>query len=100
MLGQLHDDRIGDSGDVGADQGGVEHVDRVPDAGDDDLGFIAVVVEGGPDILDDFYDVLGDVVQPPDEGGDVGRTGLGGQERLEWGENKSDIGLDLLAVQG
>ena len=44
VLGQLEHDRIGDGGDVGADQGRVEHVNRVAYAGDDDLAGVAVVV--------------------------------------------------------
>ena len=76
MLGKLHHDAERDGRHIGADKGGVQHMDRVADAGDDDLGIEAVVVENGPDIFDDPHAVLGDVIQAADKRGDVGRSGI------------------------
>ena len=58
VLGQLDHDRIGDGGDVGADQGRVEDMDRIAHAGHDDLGHIAIVVKNGADLFDDPHAVL------------------------------------------
>src|SRR6185369_675972 len=93
---QLNHDRVGDGGDIGADQGRVEYVDRVAYAGHDDLAGVAVVVEDGADLFDDAHAVLGDVVQAADEGGHVGGARFGSQQRLHGSEDQGDIGLDPL----
>ncbi len=65
-------------------------------AGGEDLRLVAVVVVDGADVADDLHALGADVVEPPDERADVGRAGLGREQRLRAGEAKRDVGLDAL----
>src|ERR1039457_6234582 len=99
VLGQLDHDRKGDGGNIGADQGRVEHVDRIAYAGNDDFTGVTVVVEDGADLFDDAHAVLGDIVQSSDKGGDVGGAGFGRQQRLHGGEDQGYVGFDFQGGQ-
>src|SRR6185369_513883 len=100
VFGELNHDRIGDGGDIGADKGRVEDMDRVAHAGHDDLGHVAVVVEDGADLFDDPHAVLRNIVKPADKGRYVRSARLGRQKRLHGGENQGHIGLDPFCGQG
>src|SRR5690606_12043200 len=67
-----------DRGDVRTQQGSFDHVHRVPDRGDQHFRVEVVVVVDLHDLCDQIHAVLADVIEPPDERRDVGRTRLGG----------------------
>src|SRR5215217_6829556 len=69
---ELADDGRGRRHDVGADHRRLEDVDRVADAGDQDLGLEIVIVVDGPDLGDDLHPVEAGVVVATDEGRDEG----------------------------
>ncbi len=101
MMQHLLNDLVGHGGDVGTGQGTVGHVDGVAHAGRDDLGLdVGVVEEHVVDGLDELDAPLGDIVQAPQEGADVGGTGAGGQQRLVGAENQGAVGGDALGGQG
>ena len=101
MMQHLLNDLVGHGGDVGTGQGTVGHVHGVAHAGRDDLGLdVGVVEEHVVDGLDELDAPLGDIVQAPQEGADVGGTGAGGQQRLVGAENQGAVGGDALGGQG
>ena len=98
MMQHLLNDLVGHGGDVGTGQGTVGHVHGVAHAGRDDLGLdVGVVEEHVVDGLNELDAPLGDIVQAPQEGADVGGTGAGGQQRLA---DKALMALRPSAVMG
>ena len=101
VSGCLNSWRMTDGGaviDVRADLRRFQHVDRVADGGDQDLGREVVVVVDQPDVGDQLHAVEADVVVPADEGRDEARAGLGGEQRLVGREAERDV--DHRAVAG
>src|SRR5436190_5491655 len=76
VLGELLDHRQRDGGDVGADHGRFEEVDRIADRGDQDLRLDSVVLINGLDLPNKIHPDLRDVIQAPDEGADESRANL------------------------
>src|SRR4051812_20792350 len=79
VLEELADDRRGGRHDVGADQGGLEDVDRVADGGDQDLGSKVVIVVDLTDLGDDLHAIEAGIVVAADERRNEGGAGLGGE---------------------
>ena len=99
VLQHLHDDLIGHRCDVGTCFGGVGNVLRAADAGGDDLGVNAVEIEDGGDVLHDRDSVVGDVVEPADEGADVGGAGFCREKCLGGAEDQGHVGADAQSGQ-
>ena len=59
--------------------------------GDEHFGRELVVLEDLDDLLDQVHAGGGDVVEPADERADVGRTDLGGEQRLRRREDQRDV---------
>ena len=75
-------------------------MNRVADAGHDNLGGITIVVKNGANFLDDPHTILGNVIQAANKGGNISSTGLGSQQRLHRGEDQGDIGFNAFIGKG
>ena len=64
-----------------------------------DLGVEGVIVEDHPQISDQLHAVNAEIIEPADEGRDIGRAGLGGEQALIGGKAQRHIGLDILGSQ-
>src|SRR3989304_523729 len=73
---------VGHGGDVGAGLGPLHDVQGMAEAGGRHRAGHVVAGEYLHDLPHYRHPLLADVVQPPDEGADVGGAGLGRQERL------------------
>ena len=100
MLEELPQDLLGHGAHVRPHTGGVHHVLGVTDGGDEDLGGEVIVLVDRDDVFDEPHTLGRDVVEPPHEGGDVGRARLRGQERLGRREAQGDVRRDALLVAG
>src|SRR3970040_1126629 len=87
---------VGHGGDVGTGLGRLHDVQGMAEAGGQHLSGQVVAVEYLDDLPHYRHPLLADVVQPPDEGADVGGAGLGRQERLVRLEDKGGVDLDPL----
>ena len=96
MLDQRLEDGEGHRRHVGAELRRLDDMERVADARHQDLGGEGVVRVDRLDVPDEPHAVGADVVEPSDEGRDVGRTRLGRQERLRGGETERHVDADLL----
>src|SRR3972149_8356713 len=76
------EDGVGHGGDVGAGLGGLDYVQRMPEAGGQHLGGHVIAIEYLHDLPPTGHPLVADIVQPPDERADVGGAGLGRQGRL------------------
>ncbi len=82
MLEQALDHGRRHGGDIGADLGRFEDVDRVADRGDEDFGREIVIVVDQANIADQRHSVEAVVVVATDEGRDEARPRLGREQRL------------------
>ena len=94
---QQHAVRYG--GDIGSGQGAFQDVEGRAHRGHDDFSVKAVIFEDGDDLLDDLHAPVVDIVEAADEGADVSRARLGGQQGLEGLENQGDVDLDVFRRQ-
>src|SRR2546425_9904165 len=92
-----HRERHG--GDVGTETGCVDDVQRVADAGRQDLALEFVVVEDRPDVAHDVHPDMADVVETADERAHERRTSLRRQESLRRGEDERGVHPDPLRRQ-
>jgi hypothetical protein len=94
VLEERLDDRRRAGADVRAHPGGFDDVERPAGRGHEDLGRELVVLEDLHDLADEIHARGGDVVQPTHERADVGRSHLGGEQRLGRGEDQRDVDAD------
>src|SRR3970282_333803 len=87
---------VGHGADVGAGPGRLHDVQGMAEAGGQHLRGHVIAGEYLHDLPHYRHPLLADVVQPPDEGADVGGAGLGRQERLVRLEDKGGVDLDPL----
>ena len=55
VFDQLTDDLEGNGSNIRASQCGIDHMDRVADAGDNNFCLVAEIVEDGDDVADQFH---------------------------------------------
>src|SRR5262245_37937508 len=94
MLDQRLEHRERHGGDIRADARRLDHVQRIPNAGRQDLALEVVIVEDGPNLADDLHSDMADIVEASEEGADERRPGLGRQERLRRRENQRRVDPD------
>ncbi len=97
MLYHLHEHAVRHRGDVRPGQGGGGAVQRMADAGGDDLGIqVGIVIQNGQDIIHDLHTVLTYIVQAAHENADVSGPGQRPEQRLVGRKTKGHIYLDVL----
>ena len=96
MFCQLGNDLKRNCGNIRTDKGCIQDVLRTPDACDDDLALVAIIVIDGDDILNQIHARVADIIQAADKGTDVGGSGLRGQKRLRGRKYQGDIGFNAL----
>ena len=89
----------GYGGDVGADECGFQDVERMPNAGDDNLGGELIIGEDGFNIAHDVHANVADIVEATDERAYVGSARFRGEQCLQRIETEGDVRLDALALQ-
>src|SRR2546422_4348315 len=87
-------------GDARPGAGGLDDVQRVSDAPDENLSLHLVVAEDLNEVLDDVHPAMADIIQPPDEGAHVGRAGLRGEKTLVRGEDERHVHRDTEPAHG
>src|SRR5439155_22170148 len=80
--------------------GGLDDVQGVSDAPDEDLGLHLVVAEDLHEVLDDLHPAMAYVVKPPDEGAHVRRTRLLCENTLVSGEDERHVHRDTEPAHG
>src|SRR5690554_6636717 len=96
MLGHLHHDFIRYGGDICTGLGSLDDMERMADAGCDDLCGDVVDGKDLSYIPDQLHAVMADIIQPPQEGAYICSSGPGTHQCLCWGEDQSQVGLDPL----
>src|SRR3546814_20929280 len=93
-------DRGRDVGDFGANLCRLDVMADVAQRGDENIGVeIGIGVVDLDDLVDELQSVGAGVVEPPDEGRDVGGAGLGGENRLRGRAAERDVHLDAVVAQ-
>src|SRR5712692_795135 len=87
-------------GDARPGASGLDDVQRVSDAPDENLGLHLVVAEDLHEVLDDVHPAMADVVQPPDERAHVRSTRLRGKKTLVRGEDERHVHRDTEPADG
>src|SRR5438874_528697 len=99
MVEERVDNRWRTGADVRAHPGGLHDVHRSARAGDENLGLEFVISIDLDDVADQFHAGRRDVVDAADEGADIARADLRGQQRLRGRKAQGDVDLDALARQ-
>ena len=97
MFGHLNDNFIRNGGDISSCQGAVGYMDRVADAGCDDLCVdIFCHVENVCDLTNQVDAVAGNIIDSSEERRNVGCASPGCEKSLVCRENQGHVGLDAL----
>ena len=97
MFGHLNDNFIRNGGDISSCQSAVGHMDRVADAGCDDLCVdIFCHVENVCDLTNQVNAVAGNIINSSEERRNVGCASPSCEKSLICRENQGHVGLDAL----
>src|SRR3989475_11873546 len=94
VLGHLLEHVEWERDDVRAELRGLDHVEGMSDARNQDLTVPVVVPENLGDLSDDLHSLLAHVVEPSDERAHVLRPRLRREDRLVRGKNERRVDLD------
>ena len=99
MFGHRFQNLVRYGGDVRACQSAVSHMDRVADAGGDDLRLNAGNGKNICDLADQIHTADVDVIQSSQERGNIRSAGSCGKQCLVGSEDQCNIRLDALSAQ-